>query len=453
MALPEGPALPGFIQTLFWIRRPIPFMRSCRRRFGRAFTVHINTVGDVVFLSDPEAIRQVFTGDGQALRAGSVNAVLQPLLGDASLLLLDGSEHLRQRKLLLPPFHGENLKRYGAAIRDITERVTASWASTPTVVLRPAMQRVTLEIILRVVFGFEEGATLDRIRGAVAKVLRIADAGYSALALLPALRRDLPGSPWRRFLRDREEADSLIYDQIRRRRRALERGEANADVLDLLLKAKDEAGLPLEDHELRDELVTLLVAGHETTATALCWSFERILRDQVVYRRLVDELDRTPDHLDGELEYLDATAKETLRTRPIVPIVGRRVFEPMTIAGHDIPVGAVLAPCVYLTHHEPDLYPEPDAFRPERFLGRRPDPYAWIPFGGGARRCLGMAFALFEMKLILAQLFSRFAFQLAEPGRVRTVRRAITFAPQGGVRVRVQPRTLSSPLSFSQAER
>lgn len=445
MALPRGPVSPGLVQTFFWIKKPIELMRSCRRRFGRTFTVHINSVGDVVFLSEPDAIRQVFTGDPDALRAGSVNAILRPLLGDASLLLLDGDEHLRQRKLLLPPFHGENLRRYAVAIREIAARVSAAWPAGKTVVLRPAMQRMTLEVILRVVFGFEEGAALDGMRAALERVLSIADAGYSTLALLPVLQRDVPGSPWRRFLRDRAHADVMIYDQIRRRRRAIERGEAGDDVLDLLIAARDEAGLPLEDRELRDELVTLLVAGHETTATALCWSFERILREERVHRTLLEELDgaRADRAPDGEppAEYLDATIKEALRTRPIVPIVGRRVYEQQTIAGHEIPPGAVLAPCIYLAHHEPDLYPEPDAFRPERFLGRRPDPYGWFPFGGGSRRCIGMAFALFEMKLILAQLFSRFSFALEEPRNVPTVRRAVTFAPKGGVRVRVEPRS------------
>lgn len=420
-------------------------MRSCRRRFGRAFTVRINTVGDVVFLSDPDSIRQVFTGDSAALRAGTVNAVLRPLLGDASLLLLDGGEHLRQRKLLLPPFHGENLRRYASAMRQVADRVSREWPRGTTVVLRPAMQRMTLEIILRVVFGLEEGAQLDEMRVVLERVLSIADSGYATLALVPALRRDVPGSPWRRFLGDRARADALIHDHIRRRRRALERGEARDDVLGLLLAAKDEAGLPLEDHELRDELVTLLVAGHETTATALCWSLERILGEERVRRTLLEELGRAPDAdpPGGETsaEYLDATIKEALRTRPIVPIVGRRVYQAQTIAGHEIAPGAVLAPCIYLTHHEPDLYPEPDAFRPERFVGRRPDPYAWFPFGGGSRRCLGMAFALFEMRLILAHLLSHFSFQLAESGSVRTVRRAVTFAPKGGVRVRVEPRS------------
>jgi cytochrome P450 len=441
MALPRGPASPGLVQTFFWIRKPIELMRSCRRRFGRTFTVRINTVGDVVFLSEPDAIRQVFTGDPDALRAGSVNAILRPLLGDASLLLLDGSEHLRQRKLLLPPFHGDNLRRYAGAIHEIAARVSGAWPAGGTVVLRPSMQRMTLEIILRVVFGFEEGAALDGMRSVFERLLSIADAGYSTLALVPALRRDVPGSPWRRFLRDRAHADSMIYDQIRRRRRALERGEGRDDVLDVLIGAKDEAGSPLEDQELRDELVTLLVAGHETTATALCWCFERILGEERVHGQVLEEIDRAPP-AGGEqpAEYLDATIKEALRTRPIVPIVGRRVYEPQTVAGHEIPRGAVLAPCIYLTHHEPDLYPEPEAFRPERFVGRRPDPYAWFPFGGGSRRCLGMAFALFEMRLILADLLARFSFELAEAKSVRTVRRAVTFAPKGGVRVRIERR-------------
>ncbi|HEY3595697.1 MAG TPA: cytochrome P450 [Polyangiaceae bacterium] len=444
MGLPKGPSLPGFVQTFLWIRRPIELMRSCRQKFGRVFTIRIEMIGDVVFLSDPEAIRQVFTGDPDALRAGSVNAVLRPLLGDASLLLLDGREHLRQRKLLSPPFHGENVRRYAAAMAEIADRVSEGWTAHETVVLRPAMQRMTLEIILRVVFGFETGPALDRMRAVLERLLSIADSGYGAVALVPALRRDWPGSPWRKFLRDRAEADALIYDQIRRRKRSLEKGERHDDVLDVLLQARDEAGLPIEERELRDELMTLLVAGHETTATALCWSFERVLSDDRVLRCLRDTVDAAQGTIDGadssNLEYIDAVVKEALRTRPIVPIVGRRVFEKQSIAGHDIEPGAVLAPCIYLTHREADQFPEPDVFRPERFIGRRPDPYAWFPFGGGARRCVGMAFALFEMRVIIARLFSRFSFRLDEPKAVGTVRRAVTFAPRGGVHVRVERR-------------
>jgi cytochrome P450 len=443
MGLPEGPPLPGLVQTYFWIRHPIGLMRWCRRRFGRAFTLRINSIGDVVFLSDPEAIRQVFTGDPEVMRAGSVNAVLRPILGDSSVLLLDGNEHLRQRKLLLPPFHGESLRRYGATMQEITERVSAALRPGEPIVLRPLMQQITLEIILRVVFGFREGPALDDMRSTLGRLLSIADAGYSAIALLPMLQRDIPGTPWHRFLRDRKQADALIHQQIQNRRSALDRGEQHDDVLDLLLMARDEAGKPLEPVELRDELVTLLVAGHETTATALCWTFERILSDDRVHARVRNELGRLQNGKHavvdpfGKLDYLDATIKESLRSRPILPVVGRRIPKPLRIAGYDIPSGSVLAPCVYLTHHDPEIYPEPDSFRPERFFDKRPDPYGWFPFGGGSRRCLGMAFALFEMKLVLANLFSRFDFDLAERQAVRMVRRAVTFAPKGGVRVRV----------------
>jgi cytochrome P450 len=460
MGLPKGPGLPAAIQTLLWVRRPIQLMRSCRARFGRAFTVRISGVGNVVFLSDPEAIRQLFTGDQEALHAGSVNAVLRPLVGDASVLLLDGEEHLRHRKLLLPPFHGERMRGYAGAMRAITERVTAGWGAGATVVLRPAMQRITLEVILRVVFGFEQGPELDAIRANFERMLSIADSAYSALVLLPAFQRDIPGMPWRRFLRDRRQVDGLIYDQISQRRGAVARGERRDGVLDLLLEARDEAGTPLTDSELRDELMTLLIAGHETTATALCWTIERILSSPPAHGSVLEELDRARapgaeaagDPLGG-LDYLDATIKEALRSRPILPIVGRRLQRPLRVAGADVDVeaGTVLAPCVYLMHHDPEVYPEPDVFRPERFLGRRPDPHAWLPFGGGIRRCLGMAFALYEMKLVLASVLSRFHLELVDPHPARTVRRTITFAPRGGVAVRVAPRPPSGPSPWASA--
>jgi cytochrome P450 len=450
MALPKGPALPAAIQTFLWIRRPIQLMRSCRSRFGRVFTLRISTLGNVVLLSDPEAIRQVFTGDPDALRAGSVNAVLRPLVGDASVLLLDGDEHRRHRKLLLPPFHGEAMRGYARAMREIAERVTDGWEAGERIVLRPAMQRITLEVILRVVFGFATGERLERIRYTLERMLSLGDSPFTALALHPIFQRNLPGSPWARFLRDRAQADALIYEQIAERRGERAHGAEHDDVLDLLLSARDDAGQPLTDAELRDELVTLLLAGHETTATALCWTLERVLRAPAVAAAIRAEVDGRAVEGEGNgdgggdplagLDYLDATAKESLRARPIVPIVGRRLQQPMTLAGHDLPAGTVVAPCIYLTHHDPDLYPDPDTFRPERFLGRRPDPYAWLPFGGGARRCLGMAFALYEMKLVLATLFARYDFQLLERGAVRTVRRAVTFAPKGGVRLRVARR-------------
>jgi cytochrome P450 family 135 len=421
-ALPPGPRRPATLQTFAWVARPLPFLETCRRRYGDWFTVRLARVGTFVFVAAPAAIKEIFTGDAELLRAGQANAPLAPVVGPRSVLLLDGAEHLRQRRLMLPPFHGERMARYGELMAEITEAELDRWSLREPFALRPRTQAITLEIILRVVFGVRDAARLEALRAALVALLA---QSTSPATMLPWLRRDLgPLSPWRRFLRLRARVDALIYDEIAHRREDAELEERD-DILSLLLQARDGDGETLTDRELRDELVTLLVAGHETTATALAWAFERLLRHPEALERL------TAEARDGEEEgaYAEAVVQETLRLRPPLPAVGRMLTEPAQIAGRSLPAGVRLAPSIYLVHRRADLYPEPGAFRPERFLANPPETYGWLPFGGGVRRCLGASFATFEMKIVLRTILARARLEAddARPEPVR--RRAIVLAP------------------------
>jgi len=449
--LPPGPRLPAAIQTLHWITRPIAFMNSCRSRYGDVFTVHFAGLGinqKLVFIADPDGVRSVFGGDPSILFAGSGNRALGPLLGEHSILLLDGAEHLRQRKLMLPPLHGERMKAYESVMRDVTlERVRQWPEATPFAVL-PEMQAITLEVILRTVFGFDDNAERrDRMRTLLQRMLRFGSGRVRLLAMSFA-RVELNGrTPWGQFVAAKHEVDDAIIEQIHHRRDQ-GAGAAGDDVLSLLLQARDEHGEPMSDAELRDELLTLLVAGHETTATSLAWAFDLLLHHRAALERLVAEIDA------GETAMLDATIKETLRIRPVLPIVARRLQEPFSVLGRELPAGVVVAPCIYLTQRRPDVYEHPNRFIPERFLGGAPDPYAWLPFGGGVRRCLGASFATFEMRVVLRTVLSAVALRAASPALEQVSRRAITLVPRRGTQVIVvSQRAGATRPSSSQASR
>jgi cytochrome P450 family 110 len=435
--LPPGPTSPALVQALHLWLRPVAFVEECRRRFGEPFTLRLPGFAPEVHFSDPEAIREIFTADAEDLRAGEANVILEPLLGAHSLLLLDGSRHLRERRLLLPPFHGERMQAYGETMRDITDREIGGWQVGHPFPIRQAMQRITLDVIMRTVFGVEDGPRLATLRERIERVLAV---GTNPTILLPLLRRDLgPLSPWGRLVRARREVHDILAAEIERRRAP--EAPARDDILSLLVAARDEDGRPMPDEDLRDQMITLLFAGHETTATALAWAVYRILeRPDVLeairaeYHRVVGSGSFRAEHV-AHLTYLDATVKEALRLDPIIPDIGRRLVRPMQIGGWRLPAGVVAAPSIYLAHRRPDRWPEPEQFRPERFLGARPGPYEFLPFGGGVRRCLGMAFALYEMKVVLARVLSRVDLRLKSGYRARTVRRSITLAPSQGVPV------------------
>jgi cytochrome P450 len=413
-----------------WVLRPVPFIERCRERYGDFFTVRF-VMGDIVWICDPDVIKRVFTGDPDVLHAGEGNAPpLEPIMGRNSVLLLDEPEHMRQRKLMLPSFHGERMQRYGEQMQDVTDREIDGWPVGTPFPLRMRTQAITLEVIMRTVFGVREAERLARLRDALSPLL---DIGTNQLAMVsiafPFMRSTFGKRVWDNFLRLRGEADDLIYDEIGRRREDPSTPDRD-DVLSILLQARDDEGEPLTDVELRDELMTLLVAGHETTATSIAWAFDLLLHHPDKLARLQDELAAEGD------EYLDAVIKETLRIRPVVPGVVRKLTQQLELRGYEIPAGTRIAPNIYLTHRNPSVYPEPDRFLPERFLENGTDTYSWIPFGGGIRRCLGASFAMYEMKVVIPAILRRVDVEAAGPAE-RIRRRAITFAPHEDARVLV----------------
>ncbi len=431
------------MQTMAWLTRPGPFMQRAQQRFGDVFTVRIAQEGTWVFVAHPDLVKQVFTGDPRLLHAGEANRILGPVVGDQSVLLLDEAPHMRERKLLLPPFHGERMQRYGDLMYEIAEQEIATWPRGEPIELWPRMQNVTLEIIMRTVFGVEEGARLDRLRGVLSHLLeRVTLKRSMALVALigPDRIRKLD-----LFKREIAPVDELLLDEIRQRRLDPSVAERD-DILSLLVQARHEDGEPMSDSELRDELMTLLVAGHETTATSLAWAIERLVRHPEKLERLRDEALAGGEYAGGAqsdsqsderrtMPYADATVKEILRLRPVLPLVVRRTTEPMEIGGHLLPAGVSLAPCIYLIHRREDIYPGAAAFRPERFLEQPAGTYTWIPFGGGVRRCLGASFAQFEMKQVLRALVTELDLRPAEREAERISRRAITLTPSAGARV------------------
>lgn len=428
-ALPPGPRRPAFLQTLEWITAPERFMRRCTQRYGSAFTVRLGPRSDVVFLTEPDAVKAVFQGSPQDMNMGDINGLFRRVLGRKSLLVIDGDEHLQQRKLLLPPFHGERVVQHTAAMLAAAEEDVASWPVGAPFALQPRMQSMTLNVILGAVFGLQPGPRRDELRVLLARLLEL---NTTLATTLPQLRHELGGrSPWGKLMRCTNEVDRALYAEIARRR---EQSDRPGDVLSLLLNAEDEGGEPMTDRELRDQLLTMLVAGHETTATALAWAFERLLRYPAVVTRLRADLAR------GETSYLDAAIKESLRLRPVVPITARKLTAPFSLGDRTYPAGTVLMPCIFLLHRKPDLYEAPEEFRPERFLDQTPAPYTWIPFGGGVRRCLGAGFALAEMRAVMQVVLSRVELRPARRRDERIVRRAFTLSPSEGARVVVERR-------------
>jgi cytochrome P450 len=425
--LPPGPRLPMPVQTALWMCWPTGFPEYCRARYGEVFAVRLPGT-TLINIADPALVREVFTADADVLRAGESNAtIIEPLLGPNSLLVLDGADHRRQRRLLTPPFHGARMKSYADVMRTVTEQHVAAWPRARQFPLRPAMQEITFEVILRAVFGVEQSAARAELGVLLRSLLR-----GTNLALMPGLQYELGGlSPWARFLRRRDRVDAALYAEIERRRADPQLADRD-DVLSLLLQARDEQGRPMADRELRDELLTLLLAGHETTANTLAWCFDLLLHHPAALARLADEL------AAGETGYLDAVITETLRLRPVTPVVARLLRASIELAGYRLPAGVVLAPNAYLIHRDPDRYPDPAAFRPERFLGSAPDPANWLPFGGGIRRCLGASFATYEMRIVLPTVLQHVGLRAAQPRPARIRRATLAlFVPIGGVPVTV----------------
>ncbi|HEX2285719.1 MAG TPA: cytochrome P450 [Mycobacterium sp.] len=424
--VPPGPRLPVAVQTAAWMTRPWRFMDRAAARYGDMFTLRLANEGTWVMLSHPDAVKQVFTGPPELLHAGEGNRILLPVLGANSVLLLDGEAHREQRRLLMPPFRGKQLQSYADTMAAVAAAEIARWPRGKPVPLHRRMQALTLEVILRAVFGLREGERLDQLRAELVRLLTNITGVPGQLLMFTLGPRRLQRFPLLRMLLNR--IDRLLYAEIDDRRHAADLDE-RGDVLSTLLRAQHEDGQPMSEVELRDELMTLLLAGHETTATGLAWAVERLVRHPDLMTRLTEEI-----HAGGH-EFCDAVVKETLRLRPVISVVARRLKAPMEIGGVQLPAGVTVVPSIYLAHRRPDVYPEPERFRPQRFLEQRAGTYTWIPFGGGARRCLGAAFAEYEMRVVLGTLFDscklRPADEKPEPAR----RRSITHVPGRGATV------------------
>lgn len=438
-----GSRAPSIVQLVNYGRDPLGFLADQQRRHGDIFTIHFPYFGRIVYVAEPGLVKALFTGDPAVFHAGEANAtVLEPALGPNSVLTLDDGPHLRQRKLLLPPFHGERVERYGELIREITRREMESWPVGEPFAIRPHTQQITLAVIMRAVFGVHDEERLARFAVLIDDFAR----RVGLVASIPPLRRDLGRlSPWGRFVRSRQALDAFIYEEIALRRAEAET-EARDDVLSLLLGARDEEGEPMDDRELRDEMVTVLGAGHETTATGLAWAVERLAHNPAVLAKLRESL------AAGEEDYLGAAVKETLRSRPVIVDVGRKLTAPATVGGQRLPAGTFVLAAIAALHYREDSFPEPEAFRPERFLEAKTDNYAWIPFGGGVRRCIGAAFAEYEMRTILRDFVERADLRPADPAPEKVKIRNITLVPAKGARVIVQ-RPLSPPDQAGQGRR
>jgi cytochrome P450 len=407
------------LNTLRYARDPLGFLPRLRERYGDMFTVRFPIFGEVVYVAAPGPAKELFMHSPRDLHAGEANAtVLEPAVGPSSVLTLDDDAHLRQRKILLAPFHGRAIENYRAVIAEAAARDLDRWPVGTPFALRDRMQRVTLDVILRAVYGLDEASFSDA-HAIVDEFTTASDA-----LMIPApLQRGRFG-PWGRFLRARAALDRMVYATIAARRAAGDAGERD-DVLSLLMRSRDEDGNAATDRELRDELVTIVGAGHETTATALSWAVERLVRHPAALARL----------REGDDDYLDAVIRETLRVRPVIVDVARKATRDVTIGGYDLPAGTLVLVAITAMHYRADLYPEPRAFRPERFLETPPETYSWLPFGGGVRRCLGAAFAHEEMRIVLREIVSRADLHAVSPRDERVRLRNITLAPREGATV------------------
>jgi cytochrome P450 len=441
--VPLPPELNGssLSQTLRWAFRPLPFMEDCRQKYGDSFSVRfLGFERPMVLISDPAAIKALYRERLHGLPPGR-NIILEPILGSGSLLIQEGAEHLSRRKLMLPPFHGERMRSYEAVVEEIVSAEIDSWPLAQEFPIHSRMQAVTLEVILRVVFGVSEGPRLERLRGMLANVLQETASPRVQIVGL-ATRRFGGRGPWAKFEGALREVDELLYAEIAEHRLKPDL-EQRDDILSMLMLSEFEDGGSMDDKELRDQLMTLLLAGHETTATALAWTFDLLLRHREPLQRLRDSLEA------GEDDYLRATISESLRLRPVIPLAGRRLATELVTDGLELPAGTDVTPAIWLTHTRADIYPEPFAFKPERFLDSAPETYGWIPFGGGIRRCIGASFAEFEMRIVLREVLTRCELRKASPAAEKTGRRNITLSPKDGTPVVVEARSPHRDFSFS----
>lgn len=448
----DGPKAKGLRRNLRILRlilQPTGYMDDNVRRYGTSFQIGGDSTPPLVYVGDPALVREVFALSPDQASSGQSNGVLQAMVGENSILLLDGEPHQRQRKLLMPPFHGDRLRTYAQLISEITQQVSQTWQPGQTLVARPPMQALTLGVILQVVFGLREGERLVKLQQLMGRLLdAFAYPITSSFLFFPVLQQDWGAwSPWGRFVRLREQIRQLLYAEIRDRRRELSQSDGEAaersDILTLLLLARDESGTAMSDAELHDELVTLLLAGHETTTSAMVWLLYWIHHQPTVEQHLRAELAHLgpqPDPMAiAQLPYLTAVCQETLRIYPIAPTAFVRVLhKPMTLAGYDFVAGTALMPATYIIHQSSEVYDQPQQFRPERFLQHQYPPHEYLPFGGGSRRCIGSALAMMELKVGIATLLQQFELMLPFSRSVKPVRRGLTLAPPASLKIKVK---------------
>ncbi len=432
----EETKTPALLQTLQLIANPTKFLAKYAKRYGDTFTLRVLGLNSppVVFFSQPQAIKEIFALPVEQFDFKKATHVFKPLMGEQSLILQEGKSHQRQRQLMLPPFHGDRMKAYGKTICQITHQVIEQWIPGKSISINHFLPDITLQIILQVVFGINPGERYQQLKKMLSSLLEdITTPWYSSLFFFPPLQQDLGAwSPWGHYIRRLQQIDNLIYAEIAQRR--VENDLSRTDILTMLMSARDENGQQMTDIELRDQLVSLLLLGYETTAAALAWAFYLIHSHAQVLGELRYEIDSLGDHPQPEaiasLPYLTAVCQESLRIHPIALIcTPRMVKESVQVTGYNFPAETIIVPCIYLAHRRTETYPQPEKFQPERFLNHKFSPFEYLPFGGGSRGCIGAAFSLYEMKLVLASVMSRFELALANQRPVYPVRRGITIVP------------------------
>jgi cytochrome P450 family 110 len=444
MKRPDGPKTPKFIQRLEWILDPVGYMERSHERYPDLFVAKvIGFGGTIVYVTHPQALQQLLTNDRKQFSAPSeTNRILEPLLGDSSIVMLEGDRHRKRRQLVMPPFHGDRMRTYGELIVNLTRKAMSQLPTSKPFSARSATQSISLQVILEVVFGLYEGERCQQLRQLMSEIGESFRSPLSSgFLFLPALQKDVGAwSPWGKFVRKRQQIDDLLYAEIADRRANPDPNRT--DILSMLMAARDEEGQPMSDRELRDELMALMFAGHETTATAMAWALYWTHSLPEVREKLLSELNglgESPALMDiVRLPYLTAVCQETLRIHPVAMLTFPRVVEePVEMMGYYLEPGTVVMGCMYLTHQREDIYPDRTQFRPERFLERQFSPYEFIPFGGGVRRCIGEALALFEMKLVLATIISEYQLTLVDKKPERPQRRGVTLAPASGVKMQI----------------
>lgn len=438
MKLLNGPKTVPFLQLFQWIADPMGFMETSAQRYGDVFTVHLGNLLKGVFISNPQLIQAIFNADSKLFDSGRGNKIAKNLVGENSLVLLDGLTHQRQRRLLTPPFHGERMRAYGDLICILTKQVSSHWRIGKPFSVRESMQEISLRVILQAVFGLNEGPRYQELRQLIAEMMDMTASPLRASMLFfKFLQKDLgTWSPWGRFQHRQQRIDRLLYAEIQDRR--MQNDPTRTDILSLMISARDEQGEGMTDQELRDELITLLLAGHETTATSLCWALYWIHYQPEIREKLLQELDsiNTDPTNIVRLPYLTAVCEETLRIYPPLFLTWPRILKaPLQLGDYQFDSDTQLYPCIYLTHRREDLYPEPKQFRPERFLERQYSPAEFLPFGGGNRRCIGAALAMFEMKLVVATILLNYQLALPDRRPVKPQRRGFFLAPAGGFKM------------------